>query len=297
MIDYSICGWRVRSELPLPEAAPWPDHDRPVDVQIGAAPVPAISNKNRYFQTTQDGQVFLDLSPVARFLVAPNNILVDTSYPLEAPDWRVRLLGPALGLLCYLRGIVPLHACSLRIGTRTIAIAGQSCTGKSTLAAALMRRNHVLVTDDICAIALHDGRPTVLPSFPAVKLPTDSLNTLDINPNGLVHVWLDVDKFLLPGSDSFDPKPLPLNTIYLIEDASEGYQPAIIPISGADAFERLNEVYYRDNIGRLIRPATDWFAMATQLAHYVTVRRLVRRPCFAFLKELVELIEADATVD
>src|SRR6516165_2893644 len=115
MTDHIICGWRVRTELPLPEVALWRGADRPVDVEIGLGSVPAISDNGKYLETMRDGQVLLDLSPVVRFLVAPNCVVVDTPHSPETPDWRARLLGPALGLLCYLRGVLPLHACSLRI--------------------------------------------------------------------------------------------------------------------------------------------------------------------------------------
>jgi hypothetical protein len=294
MTDYVICGWRVRTALPLPEAAPWRGPDRPVDIEIRPGSVAAIADKSKYFEATQDGRVLLDLSPVVRFLVAPNCVLVDTSAP-EAPDWRVRLLGPALGLLCYLRGVLPLHACCVRVGTRAVAIAGPSCAGKSTLAAALMRRNHALVTDDICAITSLRGRPTVLPSFPALKLSPDSLKTLDIDPGGLVHVWLDADKFLLPGTGSFDPAPLPLDKVYLLEDASEGDDDTIISISGADAFERLSAMYYRAEMGRSLYQPSALFSMAAQLAGQVAVRLVVRRSGFDCLASLARLIETDAT--
>jgi hypothetical protein len=190
--DRIICGWRVRSLLPLPETAPWHGPDSPIDIEIRPGTVPTKLDKRNYIEVAPDGRVLLDLSPVVRFLVAPDCVVVDTSHPPEAPDWRVQLLGPVLGLQCYLRGVLPLHACAVRIGARTVAIAGRSCAGKSTLAAALMRRGHALVTDDICAISLLSARPMVLPSFPALKLARDSLKMLDIDPSGLVQVWLDI---------------------------------------------------------------------------------------------------------
>jgi hypothetical protein len=45
---------------------------------------------------------------------------------------------------------------------------------------------------------------------------------------------------------------LPLETIYLLEDASEGDDDTIISISGADAFERLSAMYYRAEMGRFL---------------------------------------------
>ena len=295
MTDYIICGWRVRSALPLPEAALWRGPDRPVDIEIRSGSVPVIADKGKYFEAMPGDRVLLDLSPVARFLVAANCVVVDTFYSPEAPDWRVRLLGPALGLLCYMRGILPLHACSVRIGNRAVAIAGESCAGKSTLAAALMRRNHALVTDDICAITSLRGRPTVLPSFPALKLPPDSLKSLGIDPNSLVHVWLDADKFLMPGNNGFDPAPVSLGAVYLLEDASEGDDNAIIPISGTAVFERLSNMYYRAEMGRLLHQPPALFLMAAQLASQVAVRLVVHRSGFNCLANLARLIETDAT--
>jgi hypothetical protein len=295
MTDYIICGWRVRTALPLPEVAPWRGPDRPVDIEIRLGSVPAISGKGKYFEATQDGRVLLDLSPVVRFLVAPNCVVVDTSHSPETPDWRARLLGPALGLLCYLRGILPLHACSVRIGKRTVAIAGRSGAGKSMLATALMRRNHALVTDDICAVTWHCGRPMVLPSFPALKLPPDGVRTFGFDLNSPVQVWLDANKFLLPAVDGFDPAPLPLDAVYLLEDAPEGSDDSIIPVHGADAFERLSAMCYRAEMGRLLYLPSALFSMAARLAGQVAVRRLPRRTGFARLAELARLIEADAT--
>ena len=293
MTDHIICGWRVRTALPLPEVAPWRGPERPIDIEIRLGSVPAISGKDKYFEATQSGRVLLDLSPVVRFLVAPNCVVVDTPYPLETPDWRARLLGPALGLLCYLRGILPLHASSVRIGNRTVAIAGRSGAGKSTLAAALMLRKHALVTDDICAITSHCGRPMVLPSFPALKLPPDGLKTLGFEPSGPAQVWLDANKFLLPAVDGFDPAAASLDTVYLLENAPEGHDDAIIPVHGVDAFERLSAMCYRAEMGQLLSLPSALFSMAAQLAGQVAVRRLARRPGFARPAELARLIEAD----
>jgi hypothetical protein len=297
MTDHIICGWRVRTALPLPEAAPWRGPDRPVDVEIRAGPVPAKSDKHAYIESVPDGRLLLDLSPDVRFLVAPNCIVVDTSHPPESVQWRVRFLGPVLGLLCYLRGVVPLHACSVRIGTRTIAIAGRSCAGKSTIAAALMRRNHTLVTDDICAITSISGRPIVLPSFPALKLAADSLHTLGFEPQGLAQVWLDTEKFLLPGNEGFDPTPSPLKMVYLLEEALDGMDHTIIPVNGTEAFEQLGALWYRAEIGRFLYDKATLFSMAARIVNQVGVRRLVRPLGFARLPALVKLIEADAARD
>jgi hypothetical protein len=160
-----------------------------------------------------------------------------------------------------------------------------------------MRRDHRLVTDDICAITLLSARPVVLPSFPAIKLDPDTVKMLNIDSTSLLNVWLDTEKFLLPGNDGFDPTPLPLDRVYLLEDASADADHAIIPISGIEAFERLSAQWYRAEIGRLLYAKPALFSMAAQLASRFAVRRLVRRSGFANLAGLVRLIETDAIND
>ncbi len=248
-----------------------------------------------YIEAAPDGSLLLNAMPVARFLVRSDSVVVDSSLPPDSADLRVRLLGPVLGALCYLRGILPLHACAVRIGKRTIAIAGPSCAGKSTLAAALLRRGHTLITDDICAVTYPSGSPLVLPSFPALKLAPDSLKMLDIDRNGLTHVWLDSDKFLVPVNDAFDAAPSILEKVYLLERAPEGIADAIIPIHGVEAFQHLGGTFYRPAIGRLLFAKAALFGMATRLASHIAVRRLVRNSSFAGLDEIARLIEADAT--
>jgi hypothetical protein len=297
--DRLICGWRVRSALPLPETVTWSGPDRAVDIEIRPGRLPARVGESTpdlpYIEAAPDGSLLLDAMPVGRFLVRPDCVVVDSSLPPDSADLRVRLLGPVLGMLCYLRGILPLHACAVRIDTRTIAIAGPSCAGKSTLAAALLRRGHTLITDDICAITYPSASPSVLPSFPALKLAPDSLKILDIRPNGLTHVWLDTDKFLIPASDGFDPAPSILEKVYLLEDAPEGIADAITAINGAEAFQQLSGMFYRPAIGRLLFTKAALFGMAARLAGHVAVRRLVRSADFACLDETARLVEADDT--
>jgi hypothetical protein len=299
--DRLICSWRVRSALPLPETVPWLGPDRAVDIEIRLGRLPARVGESTpelsYIEAAPDGSLLLDAMPFGRFLVRPDCVVVDSLLPLDSADLRVRLLGPVLGMLCYLRGILPLHACSVRIDTRTIAIAGRSCAGKSTLVAALLRRGHTLITDDICAITYPSASPSVLPSFPALKLARDSLKTLDIGPNGLTHVWLDTDKFLVPVSDGFDPAPSILEKVYLLEDAPEGIADAITAINGVEAFQQLSGMFYRPAIGRLLFTRAALFGMAARLAAHVAVRRLVLSADFGCLDEIARLVEADATDD
>ncbi|HEY1506278.1 MAG TPA: hypothetical protein VGF92_18380 [Stellaceae bacterium] len=297
MSDRIICGWRVRSDLPLPETAPWTGPDRAVDIEIRAAAIPAhIGERNAelpYLEIASDGRLLIDAGPVARFLVTPNRIIVDTPLDPDAPDWRACLLGPVLAIVCYLRGTLPLHASALRMGDRAFAIAGRSGAGKSTLAAALARRGYVFVTDDICACTGFPRQPLVQPSYPAIKLTAASLDALGIDGRGLSPIGPDFEKVQLPQPAGYDPSPLPLDAVYLIEDAEDDSEDRIIHTDGVEGFQRVTAEIYRPPIGRLLLAKPRFFAMATQLATGVSIRRLVRRRDLRQLAALVEAIESD----
>lgn len=298
MIDRVICGWRVRSLLPLPETMPWSGPDRPVDVEIRPGAVPdrlgPRSADLPYIEAAPDGRLLVDVMPIGRFLVTPDCVVVDTTFARDAPEWRAFLLGPVLAVLCYLRGALPLHAAALRVGDRTIALAGRSGSGKSTLAAALSGRGHALITDDICACVGLSESPLLLPTYPALKLSRVSLDALGIDPTNLVAIGPDFEKRQVIRPQGFNPAPVALDAVYLIEDAPEGAADEIVPTTGADAFTRLSAEIYRPPIGRLLLTKPTFFGMATRLATEVATRRLLRRPDFTRLQTLMDMIEADA---
>ena len=299
MIDRIICGWRVHTALPLPETAPWTGPDRPIDIEICLGSVAARLGERTaevpYIETAPDGRLLVDATPIGRFVVTPDRIVVDTPFAAEAPEWRACLLGPVLAVVCYLRGALPLHACALRVAGRVVAVAGRSGAGKSTIAAALSGRGHALITDDICACSGFPGRPLVLPTYPAIKLSAASLQSLGIGSHNLVPIGPEFEKVQVLRPEGFDPTPVPLEIVYLIEDAPDGVDDAIVPANGADGFQRLSAEIYRPPIGRLLLAKPAFFTMVTQLATQVTIRRLVRKPDFTRLNGLVRAIEADAT--
>ena len=300
MGDRIICGWRVRSSRPLPETLPWGDGDSAVDIAVTHGKVPThIGERSAdlpYIEVGTNGCVLIDATPLTRYLVSASTVVVDTELPPEATEWRAYLLGPVLAVICYLRGLLPLHASAVRIGDRAIGIAGRSGAGKSTLAVALAHRGHAAITDDICVCTGLPGSPLVIPTYPAFRLSPQSLLALHIDGRTLDPIGLNFDKFQLLRPQGFDPKPVPLEAIYLIEDGSDGSedQHVILPVAGTEAFQRLGIEIYRPAIGRRLLAKAKFFGLIAELATQLQIRRLVRRPGLAKLEALAGIIEADA---
>jgi hypothetical protein len=113
---------------------------------------------------------------IGTFLVRDGReILVDPDPDAGDALLQLALLGPVLAALLQQRGDLVLHASAVEIDGAAVGFLGGRGAGKSTMAAALLRRGYPLLTDDILAVSLEDGSPRVLPGFPQLKLWPDAV--------------------------------------------------------------------------------------------------------------------------
>src|SRR5215216_4710008 len=72
--------------------------------------------------------------------------------PLTLEDAATYLLGPIMGFVMLLRGIVCLHASAIAVGNEAIALVGPAGSGKSTTAAAFAERGYGILAEDVVTI-------------------------------------------------------------------------------------------------------------------------------------------------
>jgi hypothetical protein len=129
------------------------------------------------------------------------------------------LVGPVLGLLLRLRGVVCLHASAVAIGDRAVAFVGSEGAGKSTTAAALAQRGHAVISDDVAALVEQEGRFSVLPAYPHLSLWPDSVEMLYGPDKTLPSLSPDWGKHLLSLTANhlkFEHRSLPLGAIFVL---------------------------------------------------------------------------------
>lgn len=294
--DYLLCGWRVHSSLPLPELPPWPAADAAsaeADVRIEETQVPDRLDPGEpsgaWLSVGTDGSVLLQVPDLVRIHVRNGRCIQLQRLCNDDDGWRLFLLGSALGYLCLQRGLFPLHAACMRVGARTLAIAGHSGAGKSTLSAALLRRGHGLLSDDLTVLRCGDHRIEVLPAFPRLKLWQDTLHALHIPSDGLPRVRQGMDKFDLRPCTGFDATPAPLDAILLLQDAPDLRLQHCPP---AAALPLLHANLARPQAAALLGLRASTFAQAAAIARQVPVWRLQRPRRLDALDATVDLIES-----
>lgn len=289
-----LCGWRLRSTLPLPELLPWPGPENaPVDITLDAAAIPpdrVRAAQGRYVHVGEDGSVLLQHPAAFRILTQGGaSILVEIIESAPGDDWRLFVLGTALYHLCHQRNLFPLHAATLRLGTKVLAIAGYSGAGKSTLAAALTRHGHTLLSDDTAVLDVESKNGiTLLPSFPRLRLWGDCLKEFAIPAATLAPVRPGLNKFTLDSAAGFNPAPVALDGLVFLQTAA---QQRLNELRPAEAIPLLQAQVQRPILVKRLGRQAIVFGQAAKIASHIPAFRLERPLDFGTLASTVSLVE------
>src|ERR1044071_2940747 len=150
------------------------------------------------------------------FLVdrAGREVWAHWSAPLTLADTATYLLGPVMGFVMLLRGIVCLHASAIAVGDKAIALLGPAGSGKSTTAAAFSERGFNVLAEDVVTLDDRGDRFLVRPGYPCIRLWPPAVKALYGSETHLPRLTPNWDKCYLDLSERFQEEPLPLAAIY-----------------------------------------------------------------------------------
>jgi len=210
-------------------------------------------------------------------------------------DTATYVLGTTLGFVLQLRGVTCLHASAVALGGRAVAFAGAAGFGKSSIAAAMARRGHAVLADDLVALVDHGERFSVRPGYPRVRLWPHSVGGLFGSEDALPRITPNWDKRFLPLDGApyrFHGQDLPLAAVYLLADRDLPGGPRIDAVSGRDALIALVGNSHAANLlDRRMRAKE--FEVLSRLVDCVQVRQALPAADFARLDALCEAIERD----
>ena len=215
-------------------------------------------------------------------------------YTLE--DATTYLLGPVIGFILRLRGVVPLHASAVALEEQAVAILGAPGAGKSTTAAGFARLGHAVLSDDLAALRESDGGFLVQSGYPRVNVWPDSALALFGPERSLPNISSTWDKRFVALDQQgmrFERRELPLAAIYILGAREEKLSvPGINEMEGASALINLAaNTYVNYLLDSEMREHE--FNVLTRLLSSVPVR-FVRPPADpSRLRGMCEAIEID----
>jgi hypothetical protein len=241
---YYLYGLRLRSEWPLP----YPQMHAPCLAEVGlvrGASSPfskaieearTAANQRAWprYVRLADGQTYLRWSGQCDFLVSADGGLVAARLRRRSSpeSFHTYLLGQALSFALIKQGFDPLHATVVAIDGVAVAFLGESGYGKSTLAGALVRAGHRLLTDDLLVLSEQGDGLTAHPGPPRIKLfPGIARAVLYPKIRG-IRIAKMSPKLIIPlDGDQTVGAAVPLKTVYVLgKPARLGREPETVTI-------------------------------------------------------------------
>lgn len=243
---YTAYNLTIHSDMLLPELLVGTGTaDVIIRTDTVPANLPGCESVASYFQAIEN-ELLLKIAGVAHFWVRNGDEIVIQPLPdSEERDIRVYLLGSCLAGLLHQRGVLALHASTVRTEVGALLFAGHSGSGKSTLLSAFLQRGYEMLADDVCGIILDEsGAPVVLPAIPRSKLWADAALGLGIDTTLLPQIYSKENKYGVPMDEQFVMYPLPVARIYLLSP-HDGELLTIAPIEGLERISVLLEQTFR----------------------------------------------------
>jgi hypothetical protein len=208
------------------------------------------------------------------------------------------LLGPVLGLMLRLRGVICLHASAVAIDGRSVAFVGSAGAGKSTTAAAFSKLGYAVLSDDIVALQERDDAFYVVAGHPQVCLWPESAKMLYGSEEALPRFNPGWEKRRLGLGDQgtrFESRVLPLQVIYLLGDRRPDPAPSV-EATGTQAalLDLVANTYANKILDRDMRARE--FDVLGRLATAVPIRRVFPNSDPSRVQDLCQVIEEDITV-
>lgn len=156
-----------------------------------------------------------------------SNIWIAANDQLSPTIVSLYFLGPIIGFVLRLRGVLCLHASVAAVNGNAVAFLGPAGSGKSTLVASMAMLGWSILSDDILALRYHNGLYWAQPAYgyihlrpPSVQSFFDSTEALPLTVTGSNKRSLILEPY------QFQKIPLPLKTVYILGiDCHEATEP------------------------------------------------------------------------
>lgn len=244
-----------------------------------------LDGKHHHFRYADNTQFVVDH--------AGSQIWATWTPPLTIEDTATYLLGPIMGFVMLLRGIICLHASAIVVGSEALAVVGPAGSGKSTTAAAFAAKGFNVLADDVVTLDDRGGGFLARPAYPCIRLWPASVKTLYGSESHLPRLTPNWDKRYLDLTPGFPTKPVPISAIYLFgERRDEPGAPFVQPLGRTDALLSLIANTYTNYLIDKAMQARQ-FDLLTRVLATVPVRRVTPHADATRIQQLCDCILDD----
>lgn len=251
---YKAFGLTFSSEIEIPEFTT-DEGEEVVRIYSGTVPAELKEKANTGFRyQINKNEFLLQFNPWAQFYLRNGNeITYCQEKGADERDTRAFLLSIVMSVLFQQRNALPVHSGSICFKGKAVLFAGNSGTGKSTLAMLMNRQfGYKINSDDVTVISDIDGMLLINSSFPSVKLWRDSIDLLGIDFRQLRPVRNGSYKYRYNNPEIFNNEPLLPYAIVFLNNNTLVREIQLSEVKGSAKFRLLgNLIYYGRITGSL----------------------------------------------
>jgi hypothetical protein len=238
-----------------------------------------------------DGRSVISWADLFSFVVSRDGAtILGHAQSTLAPDaLRAHLFGAVVSFALLRLGYEPLHATALTFDGQALALLGDSGTGKSTLAAALLASGARLLTDDLLVLTYEQDVPLAQPGLPRIKLMPDAAACWPQGGAGAPFHPGSPKRVFRLNEESFADSPAPLRACFVLRRDHE--VATCLRWNGAAAMQEIAANAFNTLDVRAERLRAH-FEAAARLARHVPVFELNVPNDLQRIEEAVQLVGA-----
>jgi len=289
MYTYNAYGVNFKSDIQLPELGTGDGHcEVEIKVDERGWSDQEILEKSSWVHVGRDAAK-LFVRDVGWFTLCEGREVIIKPFPESRISLlRLYLLGSVMAILLYQRGRLVLHASSVLVNGKAIAFLAESGWGKSSLAAALGQRGHVVLSDDLTPVELCGGTACIYPGPAHLKINPEVASLIGVDWDKLVLLDPAERKRYLPSQINIPSRPLPLSGIYVLMANSHH---EILPLRLQEAVIELIRHTYPTRLGH--KGDAIQLLQCGKLVKDVKIVKLERFFSLTSLSDLATLVEND----
>lgn len=247
---YRAFGLSIGSEIPLQGLTEWRGGEPDLHIVLSdLGLVLPDENAPPVFEFTPHRQTMI-WGAVGAFQIAGDRIHVQPRDGVGPFILGLPLLGPVLGMVLHLRGLLVIHAGAIALGPDGVIVMADKGTGKSTTSASLLSRGHRLLSDDVVAVEVdRQEGPWIRAAAPTVKVHDRVAARFgwDLDAGSrLPHAGSSADKRQYDMSGQFAPAGAAISRIYVL---ARGDSAGVEALGKREAFEALVRFSYVTRFG------------------------------------------------
>jgi hypothetical protein len=283
MFRYSAFALTIDSELELP-GLPSSGGEPELTIRLGK-----VARTKAKATMSEEVAITCD---VGRFHLRGGREIIVDPLPGSDPDLlRSVLLGRIISFLMRQRGWLPLHASGVVMNEKGVLFLGPCGAGKSTTAAGLHARGHLVIADDLGAVRVVDGVCQVQPAWSCLRLRDDTAPLLDdLELPFEPHVGKYRFHLGCGGTRAY----FPVRRIYVLD---YGDELRIETIARREAMMSLDARSFIKRWRMSREVMVHHLGQCAAVTEATQVRRLVRPRRLGALPEVVRLLERDVAAD